>query len=360
MAKSYDASHVHSDDDAVLELFLQQFRAGSQSTLPISSAHMVLDADNTGDRAAEYANAMVQGIYGSEVPGVDLASVERIAVGAACAAVGVIRQRRGELTQDTRGIRVAAASVKSSSVDPVTLVDREVEAMLRHHLTRDLPNSTVLGEEFGVDDQQAGHSAGQHVQWVIDPIDGTVNFMYGVPAFAVSIAATIAGVPVVAVVADVAAGEVVAATLGSRPRIWKLNGDIVVLPSSEIAAQRPVDLEQSLIATGFGYQSARRQRQAELLCSVLPKVRDIRRAGAAALDLVGVATGTLDAYYEHGLGPWDYAAGALIAARAGAIVQMPNLRADSSEGLLVTACSPAVEDALLAVLDGRGAGGRIG
>jgi myo-inositol-1(or 4)-monophosphatase len=200
--------------------------------------------------------------------------------------------------------------VKSSPVDVVTAVDRASEELVVGRLLAARPDDGVMGEE-GAD--RAGTSG---VRWVVDPIDGTVNFLYDLPAYAVSIAAEVDGEVQAGVVLNVATGELFTATAGggafasspARPEPVRLTGS------------RPVSLEQTLVATGFGYRVEQRRAQGAVVAQLLPRVRDIRRYGSAALDLCSVAAGRVDAYYELDLNPWDHAAGALVAAEAGLVV----------------------------------------
>jgi myo-inositol-1(or 4)-monophosphatase len=172
------------------------------------------------------------------------------------------------------------------------------------------PDDGLLGEEGSARPGTSG------VRWVIDPIDGTVNFLYGLPAYAVSIAAEVDGEVRAGVVLNVATGEMFTATAGG--------GAYVVSPGRpdpvRLTGSRPVSLEQTLVATGFGYRVEQRRAQGAVVAELLPRVRDIRRYGSAALDLCSAAAGRVDAYYELNLNPWDYAAGALIAAEAGLVV----------------------------------------
>lgn len=265
---------------------------------------------------------------------------------AAEAAAHVESARAG--AEDPRG-RVSVQETKSSAVDPVTAIDRSSEDLIRRRL-RELTSDehvpgtgsdAVLGEEDG------GALATDRVTWVVDPVDGTVNLVYGIPAFAVSIAACVDGVPVAGAVADVARGEVYSAAVGGEALLTGVQGSAVMtedaLPGCD---DRMSDLSRALVGTGFSYDSERRGAQAELLTEILPAVRDIRRVGSAALDLCAVAAGRLDAYYEHGLGPWDHAAGCLIAARAGAVVHMPPLDAGSVEGVGILVASPGIAEEL--------------
>ena len=199
--------------------------------------------------------------------------------------------------------RIAVAT-KSSPTDVVTAFDRSSERLITEGLRAARPGDAILAEE-GTDD-----TGTTGVRWLVDPLDGTVNFLYGLSVFAVSIAAEVDGTVEVGVVDVPAHGETFTAVRGRGA--W-LDGR----PLRCTAATR---LSDALVGTGFSYRPERRLLQARLLTSVIPAVRDIRRAGAAAVDLCWVGAGRLDAFYEHGLQPWDLAAGALVAAEAGAVV----------------------------------------
>ena len=186
----------------------------------------------------------------------------------------------------------------------VTEMDRASERLLVDGILGARPDDGVLGEE-GTD--QAGTSG---VRWILDPLDGTTNYLYGHAGFAVSIGVQIDGVSVAGVVHDPLHGEVFTATLGGGAQ---RNG-------RPISVSEESQLGNALVATGFSYEPSRRLLQAQVLAQVIPHVRDIRRMGAAAVDLCSVACGRVDAYYERGLHPWDHAAGALIAREAGALV----------------------------------------
>lgn len=246
------------------------------------------------------------------------------------AAAGFVRGRR---TQMFAAGADSAVLAKSSPTDPVTVADTECEQLVRDMLARLRPGEPVLGEEGG------GPAGPGGIRWVVDPIDGTVNFLYGIPAYAVSLAAQIDGVSVAGAVADVCGGEIYSAVTGGGARLTR-DGHRHVLRCTAVD-----DLSMALVGTGFGYSAPRRSAQAALLARVLPRVRDIRRIGSAALDLCHVAAGRLDAHYEHGLHVWDWAAGALIAAEAGAVVALP----PHPDGLLVAA-APGVAAALREVL----------
>ncbi|MFD0776137.1 inositol monophosphatase family protein, partial [Streptomonospora algeriensis] len=203
---------------------------------------------------------------------------------------------------------IGVLDTKSSPTDVVTEMDRSVEELIRKRLYAARPGDTVLGEEGG---DEGGGEAGQGaVRWIVDPIDGTVNYLYGRGEWAVSIAAEAAGEVVAGAVAVPARGDLYTAVLGGGAFC---NGEA-------IRAAPAVPLELALVGTGFGYESGRRAQQAEVLRSVLPRVRDIRRCGSAAVDLCELAHGRSNAYYERGLNPWDWGAAALVAQEAGARV----------------------------------------
>lgn len=258
-------------------------------------------------------------------------------------AAAFVRRRRAEVfgagSTVTGG---GAVRSKSTPTDPVTVVDTETERLLRERLAELRPGDPILGEEGGGPADPAGTPA-DAITWVLDPIDGTVNFVYGIPAYAVSVGVQVAGVSVAGAVADVVGGQVYSAATGLGAHVSDGQG---VRPLRCAAVD---DLSMALLGTGFGYSRQRRATQAALLARLLPLVRDVRRIGSAALDLCMVAAGRLDAFYEHGLQPWDCAAGALIAAEAGARVSLP---ANDIEGAgLVLAAAPGIADELLAALD---------
>lgn len=214
----------------------------------------------------------------------------------------------GELAARMRREGVEIAASKSTDIDIVTYGDQATEEFIRARLQDARPHDGFLGEEGGA---QAGASG---LTWVIDPIDGTVNYLYGIPAYGVSIA-LVEGDPdpsswrtLVGVVNNPENGEIYSAAAGEGS----------YLGETRLHLRAVTSLHQSLLGTGFGYSSEMRARQARILATVLPRVRDIRRMGACSLDLCSLAAGRLDLYYEIGLKPWDYAAGALIAREAGA------------------------------------------
>jgi myo-inositol-1(or 4)-monophosphatase len=204
------------------------------------------------------------------------------------------RARRGDLTWST----------KSTPTDVVTEADTAAELLIRKRLQAARPDDAIVGEE-GVD--LAGTST---VGWVVDPLDGTVNYLYALPGWAVSIAAEVAGSAVVGVVHIPTYGET----------FWAVRGGGAFRDGQPIRASACTALDATLLGTGFGYDARQRAVQARWVAALLPQVRDIRRYGSASVDLCSVACGRLDAYAEQGLKPWDRAAGGLIAAEAGALV----------------------------------------
>ncbi len=239
------------------------------------------------------------------------------------AAALVLEARTGEVT---------VASTKSSATDVVTETDRRSEALLVDRLLGARPDDGVLGEE-GSD-----HVGSSGVRWVIDPIDGTVNFLYGFPLWAVSVGAEIDGVGVVGVVAAPAIGETYVAVRGRGARLHDRDG------VRDLRVNDPVALDRALVATGFGYTVERRIAQARVVEAVVPRVRDIRRGGACSIDLCFVAAGRVDAYFERGPRAWDLAAGGLVAAEAGARVE--GLRGQPAGDDLVVAAGPSLFPAL--------------
>ncbi len=271
------------------------------------------------------------------------ASLRSLAEALAGEAAVFVRRRRSEVFgADARADVSEAVKTKTTPTDPVTVVDTETERLLRDRLAQMRSGDPILGEEGGGPADPSATADGA-VTWVLDPIDGTVNFLYGIPAYAVSVAAQIDGVSVAGAVADVVGGRVYSAGAGLGARFIDEQG---IRPLHCSAVE---DLSVALLGTGFGYSQHRRAAQSALLTRLLPLVRDVRRIGAAALDLCMVAAGRLDAYYEHGIKVWDCAAGALIAAEAGARVLLPEAAA-SADGSLVLAAAPGIVDELLAAL----------
>ncbi|MHB8464988.1 MAG: inositol monophosphatase family protein [Acidimicrobiales bacterium] len=237
-------------------------------------------------------------------------------------------RRAGALLLDGRG-QARSIATKSSATDMVSEMDRAAEAMVRAVIGSHRPHDAILGEEGGA---SAGATA---TRWIVDPLDGTTNFLYGFPAWAVSVAAEVAGVVVAGAVFDPSHDEMWTATLdGGAQRNGVALAPIVGAPT----------LATALVATGFSYLPDRRAAQGRVIAELLPQVRDIRRAGAAALDLCWLAAGRVDAYFEQGTQIWDWAAGALIAAEVGAWVGGFDGGQPSAEGLL--AAPPALAVAL--------------
>jgi myo-inositol-1(or 4)-monophosphatase len=234
--------------------------------------------------------------------------------------------------------RPDVASTKSSPTDVVTEMDRAAEAMIAERIRSERPGDAILGEEGG----ESGHG---RVRWIVDPLDGTVNYLYGLPDWAVSIAAEVDGTVVAGVVAVPARGELFTAVRGEGA--WLRSAS---QPPVAARCNAPVPLHQALVGTGFGYAAARRVVQGEVVAAVLPRVRDIRRGGSCAVDLCSVAMGRLDAFYERGVNYWDFAAGGLVATEAGARLGGLNGRAASPE--MTIAAEPGLFSALGELLAG--------
>jgi myo-inositol-1(or 4)-monophosphatase len=230
-----------------------------------------------------------------------------------------------ELVRTCSHDEVTVAATKSSDVDIVTEADRSAERLIRERIAEARPDDAFLGEEG---EDVAGSSG---VRWVIDPIDGTVNFLYGLPSYAVSIAAEVEGEVVAGVVLNIATGaEFTAYVDESGVTHARRDGE-------PIRVRETVPLAQRLVSTGFGYDARLREQQARALVHLVPRVRDIRRLGSCALDLCHVAEGTLDGYFEEGVNLWDHAAGGLVARGAGAVVEVTT---GAGGGRLVL-CAPA-------------------
>ena len=220
----------------------------------------------------------------------------------------------GELVARRRSEGVTIAATKSTSIDVVTLADRECEEFVKARLAELRPHDGFYGEEGSDSTGTSG------LTWIVDPIDGTVNYLYGIPQYAVSIA-VVEGVPdparwkqVAGVVNNPAAGELYFASAGGGAFLSSGGKEV------QLHVNEETHLAHALVATGFGYSSEVRASQAQRLTHILPAVRDIRRAGAASLDLCSVAAGRLDGYFESGTKPWDHGAGSLVAREAGAVV----------------------------------------
>lgn len=216
----------------------------------------------------------------------------------------------GDLIATRRQGDISVASTKSTTVDIVTAVDQEAEQLIFSRLAELRPGDGFLGEEGQTSDSETGYT------WVVDPIDGTVNFFYDIPHYAVSIA--------------VVSGE-------PKPGAWHVEAGVVYNPATKelysasvgggaflgdrrLAIADPPELSQTLMATGFAYSAAMRREQSRIMQEVLPQVRDIRRMGTASLDLAFVAAGRIDVFYERTLNPWDHAAGELLVTEAGGVI----------------------------------------
>ena len=241
----------------------------------------------------------------------DPGALLKIAVEAAKEAGALLASWRGDE-------RPEVIDTKSSPTDVVTQMDRRSEALITERIRAVRPGDTVLGEEggqtLGGPDSSAGPGGEGRVRWVVDPLDGTVNYLYGLPDWAVSIAAEVDGTVLAGVVEAPRSGETFTAVAGQGA--WLHRGGTAIRLHCAVGTA----LGQALVATGFGYDPGRRQVQGEVVAALLPHVRDIRRGGSAAVDLCSVAAGRMDAFYERGLNYWDYAAGGLIAREAGAVV----------------------------------------
>jgi myo-inositol-1(or 4)-monophosphatase len=285
---------------------------------------------------AEPSAESAPGSLTSPLPESLLRELEDLAVSAAAAAGRFIQQERPE--------SLGVLDTKSSVNDIVTVMDQQSEELLRSHLLGARPDDAILGEEDGASPGSSG------ITWVIDPIDGTVNYLYRIPAFCVSVAAVVgdpasAGQwrPVAGAVCNPGTGEIFHARLGGGAQVRRAGRDRTITVN-------PVEvLLQSLVATGFGYLPRVRGRQGEVVAALLPEIRDIRRAGSAALDLCAVACGTVDAYYESGLNAWDLAAGWVIATEAGGLVT--GLQNTDPGQAAVVAAGPGIHGSLLSRLE---------
>jgi myo-inositol-1(or 4)-monophosphatase len=225
---------------------------------------------------------------------------------------------------------------KSSRTDPVTQMDKTAESIIVQHIRASRPDDGFLGEE-GSDD--AGTSG---VRWIIDPLDGTVNYLYGHPLWGVSVAAEVEGVVNLGIVMTPAQDEAFCGIRGQGS--WRIRrGQAERLPGTAVT-----DLSLALVTTGFGYDAAHRRAQAEFLTTLAPNIRDLRRLGACVIDLTWLAMGRVDAYYEQGVNLWDFAAGAVIAREAGLVVT--GLHGDEPTSDLILAAPPALHGDLRQML----------
>ncbi|MEP7179760.1 MAG: inositol monophosphatase family protein [Pseudonocardiales bacterium] len=224
------------------------------------------------------------------------------------------------------GRTALAVSSKSSLTDLVTAADRASESWLAGQIAARRPADAILGEEG------AGSSGTSGVRWLLDPIDGTVNYVLGLPRYAVSVAAEVDGQVQAAAVCNVASGELFRAHRGGG----------AYLGGTRLSGPREVPLARAVVGTGFSYDAAQRARQGAVVAGLLPRFADIRRLGSASLDLCAVAAGQLDAYFEAGLHTWDYSAGVLVATEAGCVAsglreQPPSARLTAVAGAPVAA-----------------------
>jgi myo-inositol-1(or 4)-monophosphatase len=248
-----------------------------------------------------------------------------LAVTAARAAGALLRER---FHAPRTGIET-----KSTATDMVTDADRAAESLIKDGIHSERPDDTILGEETG----EARGSSG--LRWVIDPLDGTTNFLFGIPHWAVSIACEDVDGAFVGVVYDPLRDELFSAQRGAGAM---LNG-------APIAVSAADDLARALVGTGFSYLADERRAAAALLPTILPRVRDIRRAGAASLDIAWVAAARLDAFYESGLAPWDAAAGRLIVTEAGGRLDVMPALGPKGEGWI--AAGPLIFDRFRDLID---------
>lgn len=235
-----------------------------------------------------------------------------------------------ELIQRMRREAVDVAGTKSSATDVVTRADLASEALIRDRILAARPDDGFIGEE-GED-----VTSSSTVTWVVDPIDGTVNYLYGLPHYAVSIAARVGSQTVV--------GVVRAPVLDVE--FWAIRGRGAFAGEAPLHVRHQLDLPAALVATGFGYEAAIREQQARAVAALLPQVRDIRRLGSCALDICGVAQGSVDAYVESGPSLWDHAAAALVAEEAGAHFEV----AVSATGRDLLLCAPRADFEAFAAL----------
>jgi myo-inositol-1(or 4)-monophosphatase len=238
----------------------------------------------------------------------------------------------GEVLMSYYGRTPSGLGSKSSDTDPVSDADREAERTIRELLEQERPEDGLVAEEGTRVEAESGR------RWVVDPLDGTVNFLYGIPVWAVSVALEDAE--------GLAAGVVHSPVNGETFRAERGGGAYLAVDRSEWRPLRVRDctaLARAMVATGFSYEPDRRAQQAEVVARLLPRARDIRRAGAAALDLAWVAAGRLDGFYERGLKRWDWAAGHLLVQEAGGAIGW----LDGEPPALVAAATPELLDELL-------------
>lgn len=304
------------------------------------AVNTVTDAENTVTDAGHTRGGT--GVAGDGTGPDVVDGLRALADTLACSGGEVARRMLAELAAPGLDARS-----KSSATDPVTIVDTSVEDHLRRELAEHRPDDRMLGEETGESGGATGAASGSdgRVRWIVDPVDGTVNLLYGIPFTAVSIAAELDGVVVVGAVHNIVTRETWTAARGRGATLRDPDGTATTL-----AASGCDDLALALVGTGFAYDSAVRAQQGRVVADLLPRVRDIRRCGSAALDLCMLATGRLDAYYERCLKLWDHAAGALIAEEAGAVVAT-----SSDDAVPTVAAAPGVAREFRQALEDCGA-----
>lgn len=283
----------------------------------------------TGDRdplpLPRFASIDAKSAFGA--PAGPFSELAEVALEAARAAA-TIQWRAANSPESAEGVRT-----KSSATDMVSDVDRDCEAAVSTYLAGARPDDGLLGEEGTSRPGTTG------IRWVVDPLDGTTNFLFGIPQFSVSVAAESDGETVIGVVIDPSRDETWAAVRGG--------GSLLNGAPCRVAHGRST-LATALVATGFGYRAERRRWQAEVAAKIIPSVRDIRRFGSAALDLCWTGGGRYDAYYEWGLNPWDLAAGSLVCTEAGGRVEI-------LPGRLIVASTSGLFDDMVALLKAAGA-----
>ena len=285
------------------------------------------------------------GLPGSAVPGSTMPGPALLAELASLAERAA--REAAALVHDGRPDRVEVAATKSSPQDVVTAMDLAAEDLLRATLHRARPDDGILGEEQGYEPGTSG------ITWVIDPIDGTVNYLYGLAHYCVLVAAVAdpgPGVP------DPATWTVLASCVRAPAldQTWTATlGGGAYRDGRRLALAAPPELGLCLLGTGFGYRREVRELQGRVVSALLPQVRDLRRMGSAGLDLCALADGGLDLYFERGLNPWDLAAGALVATEAGA--QVSGLRSEPAGAAMTVAGHPVRVGELLTLLEQAGA-----
>lgn len=245
-----------------------------------------------------------------------------------------VARTAGELLRDERPDELRV-DYKSSPTDVVTQMDRASEELLVGLILAERPDDAVLGEEGGARDGASG------VRWILDPLDGTTNYLYGIPLWSVSVGVEVSGTVVAGAVDAPVLGTTYAGALGRGARVLSAGA------WRPLHASDTRDLSHALLSTGFGYDAEQRRRQARQLSALAPRVRDVRRLGSAAIDLCWVAAGLTDAYMESRLHPWDVAAGALIAQEAGAVVTGAD---DPRSAPYVLASAPGIAEELSLLL----------